>query len=171
MRRVRMSSEAPPVLQQHLVARLRRIGKPMVVRKALLAAGLVGMLLVAVNQGDIWVSGHVTGRILMKSLLTPIIPFCVTMLGAFLNSRPTARAADLRPGWATVRRSLIIALSVGSTIILLNQGDVLLAGAITPRVVVKMLVTPCVPFCVSFYGAYAAYRQALAEERRAADMV
>jgi hypothetical protein len=64
-----MSSEAPPFLQQNLVARLRLICKPRVVRKALLAAGLVGTLLVALNQGDIWVSGHVTGRILMKSLL------------------------------------------------------------------------------------------------------
>jgi hypothetical protein len=34
---------------------------------------------------------------------------------------------------------------------------VLLAGAITSRVWVKMLVTPCVPFCVSLFGAYAAY--------------
>jgi hypothetical protein len=171
MKGAHRSSEAPPSLRQNLVARLRLICKPRVMRKAFLAAGLVGTLLVALNQGDIWVSGHVTRRILMKSLLTPIIPFCVTLLGAFLNSRPTARAADLRPGWATVRRSLIIALGVGSTIILLNQGDVLLAGAITPRVVVKMLVTPCVPFCVSFYGAYAAYRQALAEQRHAAGMV
>ena len=162
-----MRSETPRPLRHALLARLRLICKPSVVRKALLAAGLVGTLLVALNQGDVWLSGHVTRRVLMKSLLTPIIPFCVTMLGAFLNSRPTARAADLRPGWATVRRSLIIALGVGSTIILLNQGDVLLAGAITPRVVVKMLVTPCVPF----YGAYAAYRQALAEQRHAAGMV
>ena len=46
----------------------------------------------------------------------------------------------------------------------------LLAGAITPRVVLKMLVTPCVPFCVSFYGAHAAYRQALAEQRHAASI-
>jgi hypothetical protein len=36
---------------------------------------------------------------------------------------------------------------------------------------VKMFVTPCVPFCVSFYGAYAAYRQALAEQRHTAGMV
>jgi hypothetical protein len=83
--------------------------------------------------------------------MTPIIPFCVTMLGAFLNTRPTVRAEDLRPGWAAVRRSLLIACCVGGTIITLNQGDVLLAGAITPRVMLKMLVTPCVPFCVSFY--------------------
>ena len=102
--------------------------------------------------------------------MTPLIPFCVTMLGAFFNSRPAVRAEDLRPGWAAVRRSLVIALGVGSAIILLNHGDVLLAGAITPPVVVKMLVTPCVPFCVSFYGAYAAYRNALAEQQRAAGM-
>jgi hypothetical protein len=141
-----------------------------VVRKAFLAAGLAGTLLVVLNQGDVWVSGHVTRRILMKSLLTPLIPFCVTMLGAFLNSRPAMGAADLRPGRATVRRSLSIALGVGGTIILLNHGDVLLAGALTPSVAVKMLVTPCVPFCVSFYGAYAAYQQALAEQQHGTGM-
>jgi hypothetical protein len=152
------------------VARFRFICKPRVLRKAFLAAGLVGTLLVTLNQGDVWLSGHVTRRVLVKSLLTPLIPFCVTMLGAFLNSHPTVRAEDLRPGWAAVRRSLLIAFCVGSTILILHHGDVLLAGAITPRVAVKMLVTPCVPFCVSFYGAYAAYWQALAEQRHAASL-
>ena len=166
-----MPSEASPSLRQSRMARLRFICKPRVVRKALLAAGLVGTVLVLLNQGDVWLSGHVTRRVLVKSLMTPIIPFCVTMLGAFLNTRPTVRAEDLRPGWAAVRRSLIIALCVGSTIITLNHGDVLLAGAITPRLVVKMLVTPCVPFCVSFYGAYVAYRNALAEQQQAIDRV
>jgi hypothetical protein len=138
--------------------------------KAFVAAGLVGTVLVVLNQGDVWWSGHVTSRVLVKSLLTPIIPFCVTLLGAFLNSGPTIRAEDLRPGWAVVRRSALIATCVGSAIILLNQWDVLLARAITPRVIVKMLVTPCVPFCVSFYGAYAAYRQALVEQQHTAGM-
>ena len=166
-----MPSAAPPSLRQSLVARLRFICKPRVVRKAILAAGLVGTVLVSLHQGDVWLSGHVTSRVLVKSLLTPMIPFCVTMLGAFLNSGRAVRAEELRPGWAAVRRSGLIALCVGSTIILLNHGDILLAGAITPRVVVKMLVTPCVPFCVSFYGAYAAYRQALAEQQHTAGMV
>ena len=165
-----MRSQAPPSLRQSLGARLRFICKPRVVRKALLAAGLVGLLLVSLNQGDVWWSGHVTRRVLVKSLLTPLIPFCVTMLGAFLNSRPTVRAADVRPGWAAVRRSLLIACCVGSTILLLHHGDALLAGAITPGVAVKMFVTPCVPFCVSLYGAYAAYWQALAEQRRTAGL-
>jgi hypothetical protein len=128
--------------QEHWRTRLRLICKPRVVKKALLAAGVVGALLVLLNQGDLLLSGHVTGRVLVKSLLTPIIPFCVTMLGAFLNTGAAARAEDLRPGWVAVRRSVLIALCVGSTIITLNQGDVLLAGAITPRVLVKVLVTP-----------------------------
>lgn len=160
-----MPSAASPSLGQSLLIRLRLVCTPRVVRQALLAAGLVGTLLVALNQGDVLWSGHVTGRVLVKALLTPLIPFGVTMLGAFLNSRPAARAEDLRPGWTAVRRSLIIALGVGSTIIILNHGDILLAGTITSRMVFKMLVTPCVPFCVSFYGAYAVYWQALAAQQ------
>ena len=170
MREEPRPSAASPSLRPSLAARLRFICKPRMIWKAFLAAGLVGAVLVALNQGDVWWSGHVTRRVLVKSLLTPIIPFCITLLGAFLNSDPTVRAEDLRPGWAAVRRSVLIALCVGSAIILLNHGDVLLARAITPRDMVKMLVTPCVPFCVSLYGAYAAYRQALAEQRYRAGM-
>jgi hypothetical protein len=137
-------------------------------RKALLAAGVVGTLLVLLNQGDLFLSGQVTRRVLTKSLLTPIIPFCVTLLGAFLNTSRVGCAEDLRPGWAAVWRSVLIALIVGSTIILLNQGDVLLAGAVTPRVWVKILVTPCIPFCVSLFGAYAAHWSAVAEQQKTA---
>ena len=54
---------------------------------------------------------------------------------------------------------------VGSAIIALNQGDIILAGAVTPLVLSKILVTPCVPFCVSLYGAYLAYRKAVAEQQ------
>jgi hypothetical protein len=64
----------------------------------------------------------------------------------------------------------VIALVVGIAIIALNQGDVLLAGAITPVVLVKVLVTPCVPFCVSLFGAYAAYRSALSEAQKTTDL-
>jgi hypothetical protein len=156
-------------LRGHGLARLRLTCKPQVVRKALLAAGVVGAILVLLNQGNLLWSGQVSGRVLVKSLLTPIIPFCVTMLGAFLNTNTTARAEALRPGWAAIRRSLLIALLVGGTIIALHQGDVLLAGRVPPLVLVKVLVTPCVPFCVSLFGAYAAYRSVLAEAQKATD--
>ncbi len=138
---------------------------PPVIRKALIAAVVVGSILVLLNQGDLLFSGQITPQVLRKSLLTPIIPFCVTMLGAVLNSGAATRAEDLRPGWAAIRRSLIIAVIVGGVIIALNQGDIILAGAVTPRVWIKILVTPCVPFCVSLYGAYLAYRNALAQQR------
>jgi hypothetical protein len=152
----------------HWRTRVRLICKPRVVRKALLAAGIVGTIIVGLNQGDVLVSGQVTGRVLVKSFLTPIVPFCVTMLGAFLNTGRAEHAEALRPGWAAVRRSLVIALGVGSLYVVLHQGDVLLAGAITPMVLVKVLLTPCVPFCVSLFGAYAVYWSAVAEQQNAA---
>jgi hypothetical protein len=142
--------------------RLALLGTRRVLGKALLAAVLVGSLLVLLHQGDVIVRGQITGRLVLKMLLTPVIPFGVTLLGAFLNSGTAAGSAALPPGWKAVRRSLIIAALVGGTIIALNQGDVLLAGAVTPWVVVKMALTPCVPFCVSFYGAYVMYRSVAA---------
>jgi hypothetical protein len=133
-----------------------------VVRKALVAALVVGSLLTLLHQGDVLFSGRITRRMLLKALLTPVIPFCVTLLGAFLNSAAPGRRQDLRPGWAAIRRSVMIAALVGGTIVALNQGDIILSGAVTPLVLVKILVTPCVPFCVSLYGAYIAYRTTMA---------
>lgn len=132
-----------------------------VVRKSILAAILVGSLLILLNQGDLLVSGQITGHLVLKSLITPLIPFCVTMLGALLNSGRSSRPEDLRPGWAAVRRSLLIAVIVGSVIIIVNQGDLLISGHVSPRTWLKIAITPCVPFCVSLYGAYLAYRNAL----------
>ncbi len=163
-----MRSTGTTVAPEGLRARLRLLCTPRILRKAALAAGVVGALLIALNQGDLLLSGPITGRLLAKCLVTPLIPFSVTLLGAFLNSRPAARAEELRPGRAAVRRSVLLAVLVGSTIIVVNQGDVLLAGALTPRVLLKMLLTPCVPFCVSLYGAYTAYWSALATEQAAA---
>ena len=149
-----MIPPAPLSMQSSWRLRLALLYTRQVLSRALLAAVLVGSLLVFVHHGDTIFTGQITGRVVLKALLTPLIPFCVTLLGALLNSNTAAGAEALRPGWRTVRRSFIIAIVVGGTIIAVNQGDVLLAGAATPRVFVKMLITPCVPFCVSFYGAY-----------------
>ncbi len=135
-----------------------------VIRKASIAAILVGSLLILLNQGDLLFSGHITGGLLIKCLITPLIPFCVTMLGAVLNSGSTTRPEDLRPGWAAIRRSLIIAAIVGSLIIIVNQIDLIIAGNLTPLTLLKMAITPIVPFCVSLYGAYLAYHNALTSQ-------
>jgi hypothetical protein len=155
-------SRSPIYAQSHWRARLALVCTLRVVRKALVAALVVGSVLTLLHQGDMLFSGQITRRVLLKALLTPVIPFCVTLLGAFLNSGPSGRFQNLRPGWAAIRRSVIIATLVGSTIVVLNQGDTILSGVVTPLVLVKILVTPCVPFCVSLYGAYIAYRTAVA---------
>ena len=145
-------------------ARLALLCQPQVLRRAGRAAVMVGTLLVGINQGDVILSGQLTRWVVVKCLCTPLLPFCVTLLGAFLNSSVTSPAADLRPGWAAIRRSMIIAVLVGSTLIVLNQGDIILAGAVTPLILLKILITPCVPFCVSLYGAYVTYYSALARQ-------
>lgn len=164
----RMGSTSITTADTGLLARLRLICTPPILCRAALAAGVVGTLLVTLNQGDSLLTGHITRAVITKSLVTPLIPFCVTLLGALLNTRPVARAEELRPGRAAVRRSIRLALLVGSTIIAVNQGDVLLTGTLTPRVLVKILITPCIPFCVSLYGAYTAYWNALAAEQAVA---
>jgi hypothetical protein len=59
-------------------------------------------------------------------------------------------------GWPMARRSLIVALVVGTILNLINQGDaILLAGSVSW---LKIALTYCVPFAVSTYGAYAAGR-------------
>jgi hypothetical protein len=53
-----------------------------------------------------------------------------------------------------IRRSLWIALIVGTILNLIAQGDVLVAGE--PLNVWKIVLTYCVPYCVATYGAVTA---------------
>jgi len=58
----------------------------------------------------------------------------------------------LRPG--IVKRSLIIAVIVGTILNLISQGDVMVgAGDLN---ILKCLLTYMVPYCVSTYGAVTA---------------
>ena len=52
-----------------------------------------------------------------------------------------------------LRRSMILALVVGSILTILNQGDVLFAGSWKGALYWKIPLTYCVPFCVATYGA------------------
>ncbi len=53
-----------------------------------------------------------------------------------------------------LRRSLIVALVVGTVLNAINQGPEIVSGQ--PVVVWKLLMTWCVPFLVASYGAYSA---------------
>jgi hypothetical protein len=55
-----------------------------------------------------------------------------------------------------LRRSLIVALVVGTILNAINQGPEFLA--VRPIILWKLAMTFCVPLCVASYGAYAALR-------------
>lgn len=75
-----------------------------------------------------------------------------------MNEAPRYRS-PLRRAFAglVVRRSILVAIVVGTILNIINQGDAILAGQKID--LVKMLLTFAVPFCVSTYGAYQAFRQ------------
>lgn len=61
-------------------------------------------------------------------------------------------AVALRP--AVVRRSLGVALVVGTLLVAINQGDRLIAGQGLD--LAKVILTYLVPYCVATYGAVSA---------------
>jgi hypothetical protein len=60
--------------------------------------------------------------------------------------------------WRSVRRSLCVALLIGTVLNAINQGVEVL-GAHWPDWW-KLLLTYSVPFCVASYGSYATFRSA-----------
>jgi hypothetical protein len=59
---------------------------------------------------------------------------------------------------ASLRRSLIVTVVVGTVLNLINQGPEILAGKWP--VFWKLVLTYTVPFLVASYGSYAAFRSA-----------
>jgi len=49
-------------------------------------------------------------------------------------------------------RGFRVAMVVGPILTLINQGDILIYGDVTPTVLGKIALTFCVPFCVSVYA-------------------
>ena len=59
-----------------------------------------------------------------------------------------------------IYRSLRVAALVGSILVLVNQGDVLMEGAAVLELLWKIPLTYCVPYAVSTYAAVDALRAA-----------
>ena len=79
--------------------------------------------------------------------------------------KPSEQTVDDRPVWSSwrevpavvlhpthLRKTIGVALFIGTVLFTINQLDVVIAGGITPRVVAKISLTYLVPFCVSNYG-------------------
>lgn len=71
-----------------------------------------------------------------------------------MSSRTQALARTF--AWRSVRRSLLVALLIGTVLNAINQGPEIFTGHWP--VWWKLLLTYSVPFCVASYGSYAAFR-------------
>ncbi len=56
-------------------------------RKALVVAAIVGTVLAVINQGDLLLTGQLSGRNLVKIVLTYAVPFCVSVFSVLAMSR------------------------------------------------------------------------------------
>jgi len=56
------------------------------------------------------------------------------------------------------RRALKVAAVVGSILVIINQGDVLLSGNATPKTWIQIILTFLVPYCVSTFASVQAIR-------------
>ena len=56
------------------------------------------------------------------------------------------------------RRSVAVSAVVGTILMLINQGDVLLHGPVSVVTVIKIVLTYCVPYSVSTYASVEAIR-------------
>ena len=65
------------------------------------------------------------------------------------------RLATSRP---VVRRAATVALVVGTVLVAINHGDALLRGDISFGRILRILLTICVPYCVSTYSSVGALR-------------
>jgi len=84
------------------------------------------------------------------------------------RDRPSGAPAplsDLLFDRGIMRRSAIVAAIVGTILTGINQGDLILGGAMP--VWWKMALTYCVPYCVATYGAVTA-RQAAQRKQASA---
>ncbi|AIU66260.1 phosphoenolpyruvate protein kinase [Vibrio coralliilyticus] len=60
---------------------------------------------------------------------------------------------------AILKRSLKVSLIVGTILMFINHGDKLLSSNIDATLVIKILMTYCVPFCVSTQASVSATLQ------------
>ncbi|MGB5245672.1 MAG: nitrate/nitrite transporter NrtS [Woeseia sp.] len=74
-----------------------------------------------------------------------------------LQTRRTWLQAALNP--AVVRRSTKVSMLVGTVLVAINQGDLLLSGVMNTELFWKIPMTYCVPYAVSTYASVVALLQ------------
>ncbi len=65
---------------------------------------------------------------------------------------------------AVVSRALRIAALVGTILVVINQGEVIIAGELTPKTIIQITLTYMVPYLVATYAAVEAMRSSKARD-------
>ncbi|MGE3857646.1 MAG: nitrate/nitrite transporter NrtS, partial [Dehalococcoidia bacterium] len=73
-----------PLCRRHFVA------SRAIFRRALLTSAIVGSTLLAINQGDALLAGHLPAALWWKVPLTYLVPYLVSTSGALAGARLTA---------------------------------------------------------------------------------
>ena len=68
-----------------------------------------------------------------------------------INEMSAPPLAQLMFGDSTPKKAFLTALVVGTVLTAINHGDVILAGGAPP--LLKVVLTYCVPYCVTTWGA------------------
>lgn len=91
---------------------------------------------------------------------------------ATTDSGPERDAGVEVPGWIAlatsgpvVRRSLVFFFLVGGVLVALNHGDALLRGDVDGARLLKMALTPLVPYLVSTFSSVSAIRENHRQQR------
>lgn len=71
------------------------------------------------------------------------------------------RFIDIAFSDGTPKKAFLTACVVGSVLTAINHGDLILSG--NPPPFMKVLLTYCVPFCVTMWGAYIGKKSKIAE--------
>jgi hypothetical protein len=92
---------APSLLESAAMREwLRLSADPVVVRRAIVVAIVVGAVLVAINHADALMRGDITAGRLVKILTTVLVPYCVSTyssVGAMLDARRASFSAHGAP--------------------------------------------------------------------------
>ena len=75
--------------------------------------------------------------------------------------KPKPTLFELLFGGGTPKKAAITALVVGSILIAINHGDVIVSGQSPP--LTKVFLTYCVPYCVTTWGALTGKLSAIKE--------
>jgi hypothetical protein len=158
------------------------VHRPNLIR-TLLTALVVGVALFLINHLGPVLEGHVGTAVWVETGVSFVVPFCVANLGLLAASHQSGEkpsdglvrpeAGGRLPTWRSagealacvasprvLRRTVAIALVVGTIYFAVNQLDVVLHGDATAQAWMSGAVTYVVPFTVSNVGVLVASRRA-----------